>query len=221
MPPARRATPRRPRWRRRPEDRPEEILRAALRVFAERGFAQARLEEVARKAGVSKGTLYLYFDSKDALFRAVVRATKGPILAESEAWLDAFEGSAREALAHFIRGMWRRMADPDQAAISRLVHSEIKHFPELARFYFEEVVLRARRLLERVLARGVASGEFRPDQARFAARAMPALALMLNGLHCQFTPYDPDPMNLDTMTEHALDLVLHGVLTRPAEGPTP
>ncbi|MBK7351149.1 MAG: helix-turn-helix transcriptional regulator [Gemmatimonadetes bacterium] len=102
MPPARRATPRRPRWRRRPEDRPEEILRAALRVFAERGFAQARLEEVARKAGVSKGTLYLYFDSKDALFRAVVRATKGPILAESEAWLDAFEGSAREALAHFI-----------------------------------------------------------------------------------------------------------------------
>ncbi len=216
MPPARRSRPRRPRWRRRPEDRPEEILRAALRVFADRGFAKARLEEVARKAGVSKGTLYLYFDSKDALFREMVRATKGPKLAEFEAWLEGFTGTAREGLEYVARVMWRSMADPDQAAISRLVHCEIKHFPELARFYFDEVVLRARRLLERLLARGVARGEFRPEQARFAARAMPALALMLSGLHCVFTPYDPEPIDLDTMADHALDLVLNGVLQRPA-----
>jgi AcrR family transcriptional regulator len=211
----RRTARRRPRWRRRPDARPDEILRAALQVFGERGLAHSRLEDVAHKAGVSKGTLYLYFDSKDALFREVVRATKGSILAESEAWLDAFEGSARDALVHFIRGMWRHMADPDQAAVSRLVQSEIRNFPELARFYFEEVTLRARRLMERVLALGVKHGEFRPAQARFAARAIPALALMLSGIHCQFAAYDPDPMAIEAMADHTVDLVLHGVLAHP------
>jgi TetR/AcrR family transcriptional regulator len=146
----------------------------------------------------------------------VVRATKGPVLAESEAWLDAFEGSATDALVHFIRGMWSHMADPDHAAVSRLVQSEIRNFPELARFYFEEVTLRARRLMERMLARGVKSGEFRREQARFAARAIPAMALMLSGIHCQFATYDPDPMTPEAMADHAVDLVLRGVLAHPA-----
>jgi AcrR family transcriptional regulator len=212
---SRRRAPRRPRWRRRPEARPEEILKAALAVFGDRGLAHSRIEDVARRAGVSKGTLYLYFPSKDALFREVVRATKGPVLAESEAWLDRFAGSAREALEYFIRGMWRHMADPEQAAVSRLVQSEIRHFPELARFYFEEVTLRARRLMERVLDRGVKSGEFRPAQARFAARALPALALKLSSIQCQFAEHDPDPMSVDEMAEAAVDLVLNGILLHP------
>lgn len=212
--PGRRPAQRRPRWRRRPDARPDEILRAALQVFGERGLARSRLEDVARKAGVSKGTLYLYFDSKDALFREVVRATKGSLLAESEAWLDAHQGSAREALVHFIRGMWGHMADTSQASVSRLVQSEIRNFPELARFYFNEITLRARRLLERVLARGVATGEFRPEQARFAARAVPALALMMSGIQCMFSSYDPEPLTPEVMAEHAVDLLLFGVLSR-------
>jgi AcrR family transcriptional regulator len=214
----RRTATRRPRWRRRPDARPEEILRAALLVFGERGFARARLEDVARKAGVSKGTLYLYFDSKDALFRAMVRATKGPALAEGEAWLDAHQGSSREALGHLMRRMWRIMAEPDQAALSRLVQSEIRNFPELARFYFEEVTLRARRLLERVLTRGATNGEFRPAQARFAARAVPALALALSGIHCHFANFDPDPMSPEEMGECSLDLVLNGLAIPEAPG---
>ncbi len=212
----RRPAARRPRWRRRPDARPEEILKAAMAVFGERGFARARLEDVARKAGVSKGTLYLYFDSKDALFREMVRATKGPALAEGEAWLEAHQGSSREALSHILRRMWRIMAEPDQAALSRLVQSEIRNFPELARFYFEEVTLRARRLLERVLTRGAANGEFRPEQARFAARAIPGLALAMSGIHCFFAPFDPDPMSPEEMGERALDLILNGIGLPPA-----
>lgn len=215
----RRSAPRRPRWRRRPDARPEEILKAALAVFGEKGFARARLDDVARKAGVSKGTLYLYFDSKDSLFREMVRTTKGPALAQGEAWLDAHHGTAREALEHLMRRMWQIMAEPDQAALSRLVQSEIRNFPELARFYFEEVTLRARRLLERVLKRGAATGEFRPNQTRFAARAIPALALMLSGIHCYFATFDPDPMSPEEMAERALDLLLNGVAmpTAPAD----
>ena len=213
----RRVNRRQPRWRRRPDARPDEILRAALQVFGERGFTHSRLDDVARKAGVSKGTVYLYFSSKDMLFREVVRATKGTVLAEGEAWLDAFAGSATDALVHFIRRMWRHMANPEQATVSRLVQSEIRQFPELARFYSEEVTLRARRLMERVLLRGVKSGEFRAAQAEFAARAIPALALMLSGMHSQFAAYDPDPMTLEAMADHTVDLVLHGVLAHPAQ----
>jgi AcrR family transcriptional regulator len=221
MPRSPRSTPRRrPRWRRRPDARPDEILRAALQVFGERGFAHSRLDDVARKAGVSKGTVYLYFESKDALFREVVRTIKGTVLAESEAWLDAFAGSATEALVHFIRRMWRHMGEPEQAAVSRLVQSEIRQFPELARFYAEEVTLRARRLMERVLRRGVESGEFRPAQARFAARAIPALALMLSSMHTHFAAYDPDPMTPEVMADHTVDLVLRGLLAPAAPAGT-
>jgi AcrR family transcriptional regulator len=210
-PPRRRAA-RRPRWRRRPEARPEEILHAALTVFGERGFAQTRLEDVARKAGVSKGTLYLYFDSKDALFRAVVRAVKGPALAEAEAFVEGFEGSAREALVHLIRRMWELMAEPEHLTVSRLVQSEIRHFPELGRFFYEEIVLRSRRLLERVLERGAAAGEFRPEQARFAARAIPAMGLAMITVHGGLAAFDPSPMSREAMAAHATDLILHGVL---------
>ena len=213
---SRRPAARRPRWRRRPEERPDEILHAALQVFGERGFAHTRLDDVARRAGVSKGTLYLYYASKVALFRAVVRAVKGPALAEGEAYVEAHQGTAREALEHLVLRMWEIMADPPQATVSRLVQSEIRHFPELARFYYEEIVLRSRRILERVLERGVAAGEFRPEQARFAARAIPAMALTLITVHGGLAAFDPSPMSREAMAAHATDLILHGVLTPAA-----
>lgn len=209
--PTRTPKPRAPRWKRRPDARPEEILDAALQVFDAQGFARTRLEDVARSAGVSKGTLYLYFDSKDALFREVVRATKGQALAGAESMLEQFEGSTREALALLMRRMWSHMNDPRHASVSRLVQSEIKSFPELARFYADEVVFRARRMLEGVLTRGIARGEIRAEQARFAARAIPALALQLSGPTCFHQAYDPDPLSNEAMLEGAIDLVLNGV----------
>ncbi len=206
---------RRPRWRRRPQARREEILQAAIAVFGERGFARARLDDVARRAGVSKGTLYLYFRSKNTLFREVVRTLKGAVLARAEAFVDQFEGPSPELLGELIRRMWEHLSDPRQASISRLVQSEIHHFPELAQFYFQEVVLRSRRLLERVLDRGVARGEFRPAQARFAARGIPALMTMLCGLHRFFGRFDPEPLAGEAVAEGAVDLVLYGIVARP------
>src|SRR5881394_2807946 len=85
-----------PRWRRRKDPRPEEIISAALDVFTDRGFAATKLEDIARRAGVTKGTIYLYFDSKEALFKALVRQTIVPIIAQGEALAQSFIGSARE-----------------------------------------------------------------------------------------------------------------------------
>jgi AcrR family transcriptional regulator len=211
--------PRRPRWRRRPQARPEEILEAAIAVFGERGFARARLDDVARRAGVSKGTLYLYFRSKDALFREVVRTLKGGALGRAEAFVDQFEGTSGELLGRLIHRMWEHLSEPRQVAISRLIQSELHRFPELAQFYFDEVVLRSRRLLEGVLARGLARGEFRPAQARFAARGIPALMTMLSGLHRSFSRFDPEPLPAEAAVNGAVDLILYGVVARPDAQP--
>jgi AcrR family transcriptional regulator len=110
-----------PRWQRRPEARPEEIIDAAEAVFSECGFDRAKLEEVARRAGVSKGTLYLYFDSKESLFRAMIRARIEPFLAEGEEIVRAHSGSCRDLLILYMRRIWDAARQPARARIARLV----------------------------------------------------------------------------------------------------
>ena len=141
-----------PRWQRRPEARPEEILDAALEVFGEQGYARARLEEVAQRAGVSKGTVYLYFDSKETLFREMVRAKAVAALRQGEAFAAAFQGSHRDLLVAFLERMYQLLREHKLSRISRLVQSELVGFPELAHFYTQEVILPARRLVESILA---------------------------------------------------------------------
>ena len=131
-----------PRWQRRPDARPDEILDAALEVFGAQGFSGARLEDIARAAGVSKGTLYLYFESKEEMFRAMIRARIVSVLEEGERELLHTEGSTRTKLELLMRRMWAVVGDPSMARIIKLVHGELNNFPELARFYYEEVILR-------------------------------------------------------------------------------
>src|SRR3954465_11279892 len=131
-----------PRWRRRKDARPEEIISAALEVFADRGFAATKLEDVARKAGVTKGTIYLYFENKEALFKALIRQTIVPVIAQGEAVAQAFTGSARDLFERLVREYWRLVGETSLASIPRLMIAEAGNFPELARFYYEEVVTR-------------------------------------------------------------------------------
>jgi len=205
----------RPRWRRRPEDRPEEILDAALELFGEQGFARTKLDDVARRAGVSKGTLYLYFDSKEALFREMVRSRIVSTVVQSEAIIRAHTGSYLDLLVTLATRMWQLVRDPAAARIIRVVHSELGNFPELARFYFEEVILRSRRALESVINRAVEAGEFRPVDAAWAARALPILMVHSAQFQCFMGRYDATPLGDERVFAGILDLFLHGVLTRP------
>ena len=207
----------RPRWQRRPEARPEEILAAALEVFGEQGFARARLEDVARRAGVSKGTLYLYFQSKEELFRAMVRARVVTAVEAAEHLVGTHTGSARDALETLARAMWASLRREDMARITRLVQFELVRFPELARFYFDEVIARSRRLLETVLRRGVESGEFRPLDVRFAGRLLPGLLSHFGQTQCFFRKYDPEPYNDEQIVTGIIEMYLRGILA-PATG---
>jgi AcrR family transcriptional regulator len=206
-----------PRWQRRPEARPDEILDAALVVFGESGFARAKIDDVARLAGVSKGTVYLYYDSKEALFREMVRAKIVACLAEGEALVRTHEGSARALLVDLIRRMYVRMREEGMTRIARVVQAELMYFPELARFYFDEVILRARRLIEQVLERGAATGEFRSTPHAFAARGLTSLLVHTAHVQCFYHVFDPQALGEEQALDGLLDLYLHGVLARPAE----
>jgi AcrR family transcriptional regulator len=172
-----------PRWRRLPEERPKQILDAALAVFGERGLAVSRLEDIAKRAGLSKGTIYLYFPNKEELFREVVRNTVVSNIETSEQEISAMSGSATEALTRSLRAYWTFIRSAKFAPLFRLIHAEIQNFPDLARFYAEEVVSRRLRLIASVIERGVESGEFRRVDPIVAARLL-AAPFVIHGLWC-------------------------------------
>lgn len=198
------------RWRRRKEARPDEILAAALTSFAARGFAATRLEDVAARAGISKGTLYLYFKSKEELFEAVVRTRLLPNLARIEALAASFEGPSAALLERLLLTI-AGVVDSEVGAIPKLVIAEAGNFPDLARFYLDEVVRRGLRLIGVILRRGIERGEFRPvdvDHAVFCVIA-PLLiaALWKNSLE----PHDHAPLDAAALVRAHLDLLLRGL----------
>ena len=151
-----------PRWERRKQARPGELLAAALDLFVERGFAATRLDEVAARAGVSKGTLYLYYASKEDLFKAVVRQNIVPLIDAFKRDVATSQADSAELLGAFFHGWWTRFGATRLAGIAKLVIGEAGNFPELARFFQEEVVGPNAALLRAIIERGVARREFRP-----------------------------------------------------------
>jgi AcrR family transcriptional regulator len=207
------AVPASPRFHRRPAARPDELVAAALAVFGERGFRATTLEEVAARAGVSKGTVYLYFASKDDLFRAVVEAKVVTLLASAEAMARAHAGSASELLVNVVHRMWEAMSRTDMVCMGRLVQAELTQFPEVKQFYFEQVIQRHRRLLRNIAARGVASGEFRPEATIIVPRMVPSLVMQLNQNRFLFGDLDKGAPAPAVLCEAMLTLVLHGIGT--------
>jgi len=173
-----------PRWQRRKDDRPGEILHAALDVFAERGFAAAKLDEVAAKAGVSKGTLYLYFPSKEDLFRSVVRGLLLPTVAMAEQRIAAHKGPASELLRGLVHTFGRVITESKLGAIPKLIVAEAANFPDIAKFYYEEVIKRGMRAMGGLIQRGVDAGEFRPiPPEQFLPLLMGPLLLLIVWKH--------------------------------------
>lgn len=149
------------RRQRRKEARPAELAAAALSLFIEKGFAATRLDEVAARAGVSKGTLYLYFDSKEALFKSVIEEGVVPIFEEFEARLEILGDDPERLLREILRGWWTKVGATDLGGIGKLIIAEAGNFPEVARYHHEAVIVRWMTLLRRVITLGVDKGIFR------------------------------------------------------------
>ena len=165
--------------RRRKEARPAELTAAALDLFVEKGFAATRLDDVAIRAGVSKGTLYLYFDSKEALFKAVVEEGIVPFLVAAEQKTAEHDGATIDLLRSLLFGWWEEIGATRLAGVTKLVISESHNFPEVAQYYHDKVIVRGSALLRKVLQRGIERGEFRPIDIEAAVQVMFAPLLMI------------------------------------------
>ena len=180
------AEPFAPRRVRRKEARPGELLDAALSLFVEKGYAATKVEQVAARAGVSKGTLFLYFPSKEALFKAVVRTD---ISARFVAWNEEFEhfqGTTTEMLRYCYSSWWEHIGSTRASGIIKLMLSEASNFPEITQFYQQEVTVPGQALVRRILQRGVDSGEFRPMDLDYAVYAVIAPMVFLT--FCKHSP---------------------------------
>lgn len=147
---------------RRKEQRPGELLAAALDIFSERGFAATRIDDIAVRAGVSKGTVFLYYENKQALFRTVVEAAVLPHLDAGEALLAQSSRAPAALMQAMLEECWSVLGEPRLAGIPKLVMAEAGNFPEVATWYYERVVLRSRAIFAEIFRRGVASGDFLP-----------------------------------------------------------
>ncbi len=205
---------------RRKEARPQELLDAALALFVDKGFAATRAEEVAQRAGVSKGTLYLYYPSKEELFKAVVRSNLGALIAEGIELVGCYEGSTADLLRELMHTWWDRFGNTPAAGIHKVVVAEVRNFPELAQFYSDEVIAPADRMFGNCIRRGIERGEFRPMPLHEAAHTLMApllfMVLCRHSFGCCAIEgrIEVDPA---LMLETHLDLVLRGLEVRPPQ----
>lgn len=198
-------------WRRRKEARPGEILEAALSVFAEKGFAAARMDDIAHRAGVTKGTIYLYFRSKEDVFKSLARELVGPRLADVTEQVHGFEGSSRELLSLIVSSIAAFLADKDRAMLPKIIISESGNFPELAAFWRREVVDKALAMVEGAIARGTERSEFRPIDPAYAARLCVAPIMLSVIWRTTFGHTDPVPFDYQTFLAMHLDVFMNGL----------
>jgi AcrR family transcriptional regulator len=202
-----------PKWQRRAEDRPREICAAALDVFAEKGFAAAKLDEIAKRAGVSKGTLYLYFKDKEELFRAVVRTAIVPNVEAITLAISALDTPFAELVRTFLAAFAEREARLPIGAVAKMVVGESRNFPELARVWHDEVASRAIGAIAGFIERAQRRGEVRPGDARLYALSL--MGPMVLGALWKTTlqPVGGTPLDLIALAKQHSETVLAGLLT--------
>jgi AcrR family transcriptional regulator len=148
---------------RRKDARPQELLEAALALFGEKGFAATRIEEVAQRAGVSKGTLYLYYPSKEELLKAVITHYLSSRIADTAQQVDAYRGAMSPLLQDTLVTWWQHMYASPASATFKIIISESRNFPEIAEYYVRHVIEPGSALIGSIIRRGIDSGEFRTD----------------------------------------------------------
>ena len=204
------------RWRRRKDARPQEILDAALAVFAEKGFAAARIDEIATRAGVAKGTIYLYFESKAAVFTALVKDRLAPELSHVADMARQYEGAAAPLLAGLLRTIGGFLRTSNLVVLPKIVIAEAGNFPDLARMYREVVVDRGTALLGAIIAKGQARGEFKPMPIEHAVRLAIAPLLLIAIWRTTFANFDSAPYDYEGLIETHIATLLAGLATEPS-----
>lgn len=203
--------------KRRKDARPAEIVEAARQEFVARGFAAAKVEEIAARAGVSKGTVYLYFDTKEALFEAVMRANVLPVIEGAATLLgSASDMPAPAQLRFLLETMYRELVGTERRKLMQLMIAEGPHFPQLVDFYHREVVRRGMEIVRRLIERGAARGEFDPRGMERHPKLILAPALMA-ALYTGLFGHR-DPLDLDDYAEAHIASALRALGAKKRDG---
>jgi AcrR family transcriptional regulator len=202
-----------PAHQRRKAERPQELVDAALALFAEKGFAATRIDEVARRAGVSKGTLYLYYASKEELLKAVIRERLSTEIAAAAQTVADHPGSSAELMTGLLAQWWADLIASDVSAVFKLIITEVRNFPEIAAFYRREVVEPGNALIALILQRGIDRGEFRPVNIDATVHSL-VLPMVMLCIHrhslgvCEPNEVLQDPLGF---IHHHMNLILRGL----------
>ncbi len=207
-------------WQRRSDERPQELAEAAFAMFAERGFAATRLEDVAKSAGVSKATIYRYFDNKEQLFEAVVRQKVSPQFAQMSAFVEAFEGTTTDLLKTFF-SLLRGALDGPFPSMVKLIISESENFPALSRLWSELAVKRMFKLVAQILKRGVDRGEFRELDPQVITPLIMAPVLLLGVWKRAMAPYTDLRLDPVATLEAHVQILIRGLAADPPQGEKP
>ncbi|HXS06262.1 MAG TPA: TetR/AcrR family transcriptional regulator [Rhizomicrobium sp.] len=199
------------RWKRRKEERTPEILEAALACFGEKGFAATRMDDVAARAGITKGTIYLYFDSKQAVFKALARQSAGAQIAAIAEQVKTSDTPSPELLRFVILSMGQFLRTTDRIILPRVLLSEMGNFPELAEFWRREIIDKGLGLFETIIKRGIARGEFRKLPTQHAARLCIAPLLVMALWRMHFEKFDSVPYDYEGLVETHIQTLLRGL----------
>lgn len=195
--------------RRRKDARPGEIIDAAMESFVEQGYTATRLEDVAERAGIVKGTIYRYFDSKEALFEAVVHAKLTPIVKETRSMTDVFEGSSAELLTWFLKRVYQELVSTDRRGLMRLMIAEGYRFPKLVEIFERATLWAGREVVLAILRRGVESGEFRKCPVMEQPDVIMGPALLAGVWKMVFEQVRP--MDTEAFRDAHIELMLKGL----------
>jgi AcrR family transcriptional regulator len=209
--------------RRQKEARPQQLLDAALMLFVEKGFAATRAEEVAQRAGVSKGTLYLYYPSKEELLKAVIREHLGSRIAAGAALAEQHRGPVADLLREVFSRWWLEMLDSPTSGVFKLIITEVRNFPDLAEFYSREVVQPGEQLIARIVQRGVDSGEFDDLDVAGVVHSLilPMVMLCLHKHSLGACAAHHEDFDAHAFIGSHIDLVIRGLLHNRAEAQRP
>lgn len=200
-----------PKFRRRAEARPDEVLDAALDLFIEKGFSATRVEDIAKRAGLSKGAVYLYFPGKEQILEGIVRRAVVPIADHALGFIKEYEGDPRLVITMVMKMLATRLSEPRLIAVPKLIMHEVTGFPELAQMYRREVLDKVLPVIEGLLRKGIDQGYLRPVDPELTIRSIigPLLLHLILAEIFRITP--KDGLGIDRLIENHLSILFDGL----------
>jgi len=204
-------------WQRRKDERPAEIMAAALALFVSKGFVSTKIDDIAKQAGVSKGTVYLYYASKEILFKDMVHTLMVPKINEVETYISTYQGSQLELLKVVIRQWWQTVKSSGLAGVPKLIISEADNFPDLSRFYVKEVIQRVQSILVKILRKGIEKNEFSKIEPALSARVIMSSLVYFSMWDTSLKKYDQKGLEVDDLIEQQIQLLENGLVSNAKE----